>query len=180
MWLGRRAGLGSHTHQMWEGLQPGMEGVCWLPSITPRRGSPVSQPRCGSRAHRGRGSAPGTEPPCAPSGCAGGRGQGEEGPVCCPLLCFPLVLPLLSSCSLQHSPALQDCSMLLFFFFSWKTGLLQGIPCSFPGSCPSQDLKSRRRMRCSHLEQCCTCGRQGVCRGWFRSGCYLEPYWGRR
>lgn len=144
MWLGRRAGLGSHTHQMWEGLQPGMEGVCWLPSITPRRGSPVSQPRCGSRAHRGRGSAPGTEPPCAPSGCAGGRGQGEEGPVCCPLLCFPLVLPLLSSCSLQHSPAaLQDCSMLLFFFFL-ENRATPRHPVQFPRVMPQSGLEKQK------------------------------------
>lgn len=172
MWLGRRAGLGSHMHQMWEGLQPGMEGVCWLPSIVPWCGSPGSQPHHGSRARGGRGSAPGTEPPCAPSGYMGT----ERRALCAAWSFVSLSCCHCSALAASSTPQLSRiavCCFIYLFIFSWKTGLLQGILCSFPGSCPSRDLKNSRRMRCSHPEQCCTCG---WCR--CRSGYYLELYWG--
>lgn len=100
----------------------------------------------------------------------------REGPCVLPDPLFPshaATAQLLQPPALPSSPGLQCAALFIYLFFSWKTGLLQGILCSFPGSCPSRDLKNSRRMRCSHPEQCCTCG---GCR--CRSGYYLELYWG--
>lgn len=85
-------------------LAPVHSALMWLPWLT-------ATPRFQST--RGTWECPRHWAPLCPFRIHGHR---EKGPVCCLILCFPLMLPLLSSCSLQHSPALQDCSVLLYLF----------------------------------------------------------------
>lgn len=94
-------------------LAPVHSALMWLPWLT-------ATPRFQST--RGTWECPRHWAPLCPFRMHGHR---EKGPVCCLILCFPLMLPLLSSCSLQHSPALQDCSVLLYlfiYFFPGKQG----------------------------------------------------------
>lgn len=108
-------------------LAPVHSALMWLPWLT-------ATPRFQST--RGTWECPRHWAPLCPFRMHGHR---EKGPVCCLILCFPLMLPLLSSCSLQHSPALQDCSVLLYlfiYFFPGKQGYSKASCAVFQGHAP--------------------------------------------